>query len=130
MPDRAWTIDDLFSIKPPVMRALMQEYGTEVRRGDDTNYWVEKWKIAIGDGTKNIVTDDVRFYNELAALGDVGGVLVRVVRPDITTGGTHQSETEQEAFIEDFGIEGVPGMPDAIEKQIDSIIQTIKSNND
>lgn len=124
------SIEDLFRIKPPLMRALMQEYGTDVRRKDDPDYWVKQWVAKVESTKVNIVTDDVRFFNELAAMGDLNGLLVRITRPDVTSGGEHQSEKEQESFIEDFTIEGVPGSHKEIYKQVDAIIQTIKSNVD
>lgn len=121
---------ELFTLKPPAMRALMQEFGTEVRRTDNPNYWVNQWVSSVIGGEDNIVTDDVRFLNELTALGDMSGVLIRITRPDVTTGGEHASEKEQEGFVEDFTITGVPGSHKEIFKQMDSIIQTIKSNVD
>lgn len=121
---------ELFTLKPAAMRALMQEFGTEVRRADDQNHWVKTWIKSVKAFKGNIVTDDVRFFNELAALGDNKGVLVRITRPDVTTGGEHASEKEQEAFIEDFTITGVPGSHREIFKQVDTIIQTLKSNVD
>ena len=124
------TVQDLFNIKPPIMRALMQNYGTEVRRGDNPDYWVERWKELVSETVGNIVTDDVRFFNELAAVGDKNGVLIRVTRDDITTGGEHLSEKEQEKFIEDFIIVGQPGSHNQVYKQVDDIITTIKNNND
>ena len=33
-------IENMFQTKPPLMRALLQNYGTEVRRKDDQHYWV------------------------------------------------------------------------------------------
>jgi hypothetical protein len=122
------TVSDMFELKPPLMRKLMQEYGTEVRRADNMNYWVDEWKESVG--TANIVTDDVRFQNEYDAVKELGGIIIRVVREDITSGGSHQSETEQESFEADFTIVGEPGSHDAIYKQIDSVIETIKSNVD
>lgn len=108
----------------------MQNYGTEVRRGDNPDYWVERWKELVSETVGNIVTDDVRFFNELAAVGDKNGVLIRVTRDDITTGGEHLSEKEQEKFIEDFIIVGQPGSHNQVYKQVDDIITTIKNNND
>jgi len=125
-----YTEDELFAIKPTTFRAFMQEYGTEVRRADNQDYWVDKWKATVEEMKGNIVTDDVRFFNELAAIGDLDGILIRVTRPDVTSGGTHQSETEQEKFIEDFTINGEPGDHASIYKQIDEIINTLKSNTD
>ena len=55
-------IQTLFEIKPPLMRALMVNYGTEVRRRQDKNYWVKAW-LATPVFQNNIVTDDVRFIN-------------------------------------------------------------------
>ncbi len=122
-------IDWLFQNKPPIMRTLMQEYGTEVRRADDPEYWIAQWKQSI-EPNQNFVADDVRFLNELAAVREAGGVIIRVTRPDITSTGEHKSETEQLDFEVDFTIEGVPGSHESIYKQVDSIIQTLKSNND
>lgn len=122
--NKPWNNDRLFKEKPPLMRALMQEYGTDVRRADNPNYWVDKWKQSAGTG-ENIVADDVRFGNELLAVEEKGGVMIRVKRPDITTGGEHQSETEQESFSVDFTIEANPGDIIGIEKQIESILAVI-----
>lgn len=121
---------ELFEQKPAVVRALLQNYGTEVRRADDKDYWVKRWEEKVTGSNRNIVTDDVRFFNELTAIKGVNGILIRVKRDDITTGGTHTSETEQESFMEDFTIEGVKGSHDEIYKQVDSIIDTLKKNVD
>lgn len=123
-------VEKLFSEKPAAMRALLQNYGTEVRRGDDPNYWVDRWRTTVAQIEGNIVVDDVRFFNEMAVVADHNGVLIRVTRPDITTGGLHQSETEQESFISDFTIAGVPGSHTEIFKQVDEIIRTLKENVD
>ena len=101
------TVDELFVQKPPAMRALLQEYGTEVRRNDNRNYWVKKWRENLPEG--NIVVDDVRFHNGADLVKYNGGILIRLVRPDIETGGTHASEMEQLEIVADFTIECVPG---------------------
>lgn len=121
-------IDELFKLKPPVMRALMQNYGTEVRRGDNENYWVKKWVETVKETKGNIVVDDVRFFNELSALTELDGVLVRITRSDITEGGDHQSETEHLRFVEDFTIEGVPGSHESVYKAVDSILQDLSAD--
>ena len=33
----------VYVTKPKIVRELLQEYGTEVRRGDDPDYWVKAW---------------------------------------------------------------------------------------
>lgn len=120
--------DKLFINKPPAMRALLQNYGTEVRRKDNPNYWVDRWQEAMPDG--NVVVDDVRFFNELDKITESGGVLIRIVRPDVTTGGDHQSEVEQTKFSEDFTVSVEPGAHDQLSKQLDKIISELKSNAD
>jgi len=124
------TIDELFKEKPPAMRALMQNYGTNVRRNDDPNHWVDIWTNKVSEMKGNIVVDDIRFFNELSALTEKDGVLIRVKRPDIVSAGSHKSETEQRLFIEDFTIEGVAGSHTEIYEQADEIINVIKRNYD
>jgi len=124
-----WTKDSLFNEKPPLMRALMSNYGTEVRRGDDTNYWVNKYLDKVKDKNR-VVTDDVRFWNEYNTVKNNGGIIIRIERDDVTSGGTHQSETEQNDFIADFTIKGKAGSHIEIFKQIESIIDTIQTNID
>lgn len=120
-------LDYLFFHKPDIMRALMQNYGTEVRRGDNDLYWVEKWEsVASTYPNRPIVTDDVRFLNEAEAVKKLGGIIIRVERDDITDGGDHQSETEQNQIKVDFVIRGRSGSHVEIFQQIRSIIDTIK----
>lgn len=120
-------IDDLFDAKPPMMRALMLDFGTELRRREDPEHWTKQYKAAIKSTKGNIVTDDVRFNNELDTLKELDGVLIRVKREDIVTGGTHQSETEQMGFIADFTVEGKPGTHVGIFQQTEEIIRTLKN---
>lgn len=120
-------VDKLFENKPAAMRALMQNHGTDIRRKDDPDYWVKQYLSKVELLRGNIVTDDVRFFNELSAITELNGVMIRVVRDDITTGGTHQSETEQIKFIEDFTVTGVKGEHETVYKQIEVIINTLKN---
>jgi hypothetical protein len=119
------TVDDLFELKPPIMRALMQNYGTEVRRADKDSYWTDQWEDAASKSEiRNIVVDDVRFINEAEAVRHQGGILIRLVRPDITSGGTHSSETEQLQIVADHTIECKPGEHETLYKSLDEIIYT------
>lgn len=117
------TVDDLFEIKPPFMRALMQNYGTEVRRGDNDSYWTDQWKDAVENcSNSHIVVDDVRFLNEAEAVKEQGGIIIRLTRPDIATGGTHASETEQLQIIADHIIECKAGEHGTLYNALDEII--------
>lgn len=102
------TVNQLFDDKPPIMRKLMQEIGTEVYRAIDNDYWVNQWKIMV-EGMKDgvvVIVDDVRFQNEFDAVKSLGGTVTRVIatnKDKIID--EHQSEKEQESFSCDFGFE-------------------------
>lgn len=125
------TTDELFDEKPPAMRALMVNYGTEVRRKDDPDYWVKEYidevEYLATLGEYNIVTDDVRFLNEAATVKEVksGGILIRLTRSDILTGGDHASETEQLEIVADYTIYAEPGGEDAVYKELDRIMADV-----
>lgn len=115
----AVTIDALFTLKPPMMRHLMQEYGTDVRRSDDPDYWVNRWKEGVeGD----VLTDDVRFLNEAQAVRDMGGIVIRLVRPS-TFAGTHKSEVEMDLIEPDVTIITEDGDLEGLYRQLDGVLE-------
>lgn len=116
-----WSEDELFVVKPPLMRALMQNYGTEVRRKGDTNYWVGEWWKNF-PVNQLVVTDDVRFLNEAGAITGAQGKIIRIIRTDITTGGSHSSETEQLQIQADYTIEVGAGEQDKLCAELDRIV--------
>lgn len=120
-------IDQLFIDKPPLMRALMQNYGTDVRRKDDGNYWVKQWLKNSYGGFGNIVCDDIRFKNEAAALKGRKGIIIRLTRPDVETGGDHASETEQLEIVADYTIECEKGDLESLYNKLDEIYREIKA---
>lgn len=118
-------IDWLFENKPPLMRTLLQNYGTEVRRGDNDSYWTDRWEESVAQQNKHqlIVTDDVRFLNEAAVVQKRGGIIIRLTRPDIATGGMHASETEQLKIVADHVIECEQGDHAALYAALDKLMQ-------
>lgn len=76
-------------------RALTQWWGTEYRRKQDTNYWVERLKERIErDAPRVAVISDLRFWNEFEFIQLNSGYCVRVDRPgfEIADGKHHISE--------------------------------------
>lgn len=121
-------IDELFATKPPLMRAFMINFGTDDRRvfqGND--YWVEQYRDATEDLSAegySIVTDDVRFLNEANLIKEAkDSILIRLTRPDITTGGNHPSETEQLEIVADYTIECKQGDHEHLYRELDTILK-------
>lgn len=122
------TIDELFEEKPEGFRELMQNYGTEVRRGDKDSYWTEQWRersYSARDLKQNIVVDDVRFLNEAQAVRDKGGIIIRVVRNDIPTGGAHSSERQQLEITPDYVVSVGKGEQAKLMEEVDAIMQKV-----
>jgi hypothetical protein len=87
--------DLLYVNRDEFTRALLQEWGTELRRVDDPEYWVKKWQETVRQHDR-VVTDDVRFVNEAQMIRRSGGLLVKVVRSDqllLEPSTAHESET-------------------------------------
>jgi hypothetical protein len=95
------------------VREFLQRYGTEAHRdvfGGD--FWVKVARAAMlktlmqgGDDpmhAPSIVVTDVRFPEEAQTIRDLGGMIVRVVRPEVEVGDTHASEVVQESIEANF----------------------------
>ena len=119
------TIDELFEQKPPLMRALMVNYGTDVRRKENPRYWAGQWEQALCPEL-NTVADDVRFLNEAEAVKREGGIIIRLERDGVTTGGDHASETEQLQIVPDYTIKTKDGDIEDLHRQLDDIISKWK----
>lgn len=121
------TVDDLFLWKPPLMRTLLQNYGTNVARAQDPDHWVLQWKLGVVEKLmqdyKLIVVDDVRFLNEAAAIKDWLGTLIRITRTDMVNTDTHQSEQEQKDIVCDYEIVCHGGDEDKLYAELDGIMQ-------
>jgi hypothetical protein len=88
----------IYTDRTPVTRALLQEHGTELRRAEDTDYWVKAWARAV-EGRPRVVTPDVRFPNETAAVRAAKGYLVRVERLGFD-GDSHDSERALDQWVD------------------------------
>lgn len=67
-------------------RHAMQTLGTEWgRQLIDPDLWVRAWELRVGGYWRRfhapVVSDDVRFGNEVAAIRAMGGLVVRIERP-------------------------------------------------
>lgn len=73
---------------PPEVRALLQWWGTDLRRSEDPQYWINKMKGQLSPFIEGghsedqaAVITDVRFPNEADAVRDLGGTIIRIWAP-------------------------------------------------
>lgn len=84
----------VWEVKPSGIRQLLQEYGTEVRRKEDGQYWVRAWQKRAApwvEAGHRVVVPDVRFPNEALAISGLGGKVWEIMRPGLPKD-THSSE--------------------------------------
>jgi len=113
-------IDVLFDEKPPLIRALLQNYGTDVRRKDDNDYWVNKTVVGANDVFSDIIFGDIRFLNEAKAVKNIGGTLIKIER-DTGQYDSHISETELDNIIADYVIQNNGTIEEMTKKFIEII---------
>lgn len=74
---------------PPEVRKMLQWWGTDLRRSENPNYWIDKMKHELApyakggpysEGRAAVITD-CRFPNEAEAVRDMGGIVVRIWAP-------------------------------------------------
>lgn len=103
-------------------RYAMQTIGTEWGRDlIAPTFWLDTWSDKARSVGGRIVADDVRFLNEAERIRTLGGIIVRVVRPDTpaTVADVHSSETEMTRIDPDhvvINFEGDP--PEALVTQL------------
>ncbi len=92
-------------------RAVMQWWGTEYRRGQNDNYWLDRFVDFALDcrlkGIPMVVCADMRFLNEATLLRNLGATLINVIRDEVTPADEllpklHRSETEHLLIQNDF----------------------------
>jgi hypothetical protein len=119
-----WSVDRLFKDKPALVRALMRNYGTEVRRKDDPEHWVRRWKFTISGYVPTdrvILVDDIRFVNEGNAVCEMGGSLYRIVLTGvIRSEDKHESESQMDQIEVDGTFENEYGDVEKLYQQLDA----------
>jgi len=88
------TVDVRYGITP---REILQKVGTDWFRSVYPNIWVNRLVKKLQDrSADDFVVTDIRFPNEVDAIKSIGGIIVKIVRPDggdIGTFAAHASET-------------------------------------
>lgn len=99
---------DMWSpIREHTFREALQRYGTESHRDIfGENFWVDQTLPVEGFYSgRSIVVTDVRFHNEAQRIKDIGGHVIKILRPDTTVqSDLHVSEVEQFNIHQDYKI--------------------------
>jgi hypothetical protein len=102
-----------------------------MRNNFDKDIWVKSAKRKIEIETSSVAISDVRFLNEVEAVRDMKGYIIKVTRPDAgATGGIsgHPSETELQNFNKyDFLVHNDGSFED-LHIQLDNIYDKIINN--
>lgn len=118
-------VDDLFTTKPGSFRQFMQNYGTELRRNIDDNYWIDRWLANANKSYINyqrpVVVDDVRFLNEAEMIKKVGGIIIRIRKQGQDISMNHPSETEMALIEPDYEIIADEGDIEDLCRQVKNI---------
>ncbi|MEG2469024.1 MAG: hypothetical protein RSB86_16740 [Comamonas sp.] len=93
----------VWMLLPRSPRQILQWWGTEYRRKQQPDYWVqrllEKAQALRATGTSHIIISDVRFADEAQAIRQQGGQIWRLHRPNFMPSATgHVSEVTGEEF--------------------------------
>lgn len=120
---KTWDAERLFKEKPPLIRSLMRNFGTEVRRKQDPEYWVKEWQRKIDQNfVADVFVDDVRFLNEAEAVKRNGGMIIKIISDRPSPDDAHQSESEMDLIVPDRVIKNFFEEPEVMYKQLDSLL--------
>jgi hypothetical protein len=100
-------------------RKLYQWWGTEFRRAQDPDYWVNQAEDHIlqaeADGADTIIFRDMRFHNEFDLIGRLGGSRVKISRMGWESNvPQHISETELKDRVFDLHLGVADGQLDLL----------------
>ncbi len=125
--------------KTPYARFIWQHIATNLIRDQvDQNYWIKKLDIDIRayKREKDIIIDDLRFFNEADYVRSKGGYIIRITRPDIIATEkelAHRSEAEQDNIQANYIIENEARLQDLFTVGrwlIEDVIRKIKPSSE
>ena len=88
----------------PEVRRTLQEYGHGIR-GIDPDFWIRAAKTRIAAIDDPVVVTDVRYLTEADAIRELGGLIVKTIRPETEDrSDRHPSEVELESISADLDV--------------------------
>jgi hypothetical protein len=110
--------------KKPTFRAFLQYFGSEVMRGVNDNIWID---CTLSNCGKDAIISDCRFPNEAKAVKARGGIVIKVVRPDVKASDNHQSETLIDEIDADYTLWNDTTLEN-LEANVDSLVRLLRAN--
>jgi hypothetical protein len=114
---------------------LLQWWGTEYHRAQDTDYWVKKGIASVNPKAHIVMFTDMRFLNEAAAVKSIGGSTIRVSRKNVD--GTpfidpsrdplHVSETQLDGYNFDYEITVKTGEQALLEEYAITLVHFLRT---
>jgi hypothetical protein len=111
-------------VEKPTFRAFLQHFGSEVMRGVNDNIWID---CTLSNCDENCIVSDCRSPNEARAVNERGGIVIKVVRPDVKTPDSHQSETLIDEIEADYTLWNDTTLEDLV-ANVDSLVRLLKRN--
>lgn len=122
-------IDPMWGTSP---RIVFQYLGTDVFRRDihkiipdiNDNFWVNLMASRYLEMKKtngSVVVSDLRFQNEIDKIHELGGIVIKIIRPSLSNVDVHESEKNIDLFDADYVITNDTTIDDLYRK-IDTIM--------
>ena len=112
------------SAEKPTFRAFLQHFGSEIMRGVNDNIWID---CTLSNCGKDAIISDCRFPNEAKAVKERGGIVIKVVRPDVKASDSHQSETLIDEIDADYTLFNDTTLENLV-ANVDSIVRLLRAN--
>lgn len=119
-------------------REILQFMGTDAYRAIDEHFWVKQLMKTIDRSTNrkdgdqiNFIITDCRFPDEIRAVEDRNGVIIKIVREqrDIITNTAHASETALDNYnFRNVIVVDNSGSKHALNKEVDRVISILNLN--
>lgn len=107
----------------PEVRRLLQDFGMSIR-DIDPDFWIRATMEPAADLHFEgwpVVISDARFKNEIAAIREAGGTLIRIDRPGLTSDDKHVSENDWTDVEPDLVVVNDGSLADLEAKALDLI---------
>lgn len=103
-------------------RSFLQDIGNRAR-AYNPDIWIDR-ALEMARGKERVVFTDVRFLNEAAAIQARGGIIIRVVRPDVGPANNDVSETELDLIRPDYLLNNSTSLDD-LQQNVERLMETL-----